>query len=86
MNLVNNLKNFLYDKNYFISIFDNSLHLYGYEKIVKFSSSELIFVFDGFNIHVKGDGFLVKKMLNNEVLISGNIKNFEIINYEKSMD
>lgn len=78
MNLINNIKNFLYDKDYFISLFDNSLHLYGYDKIIKFDSEVLVFKIKNFFLSVEGDNLLVNKMLENEILISGVIKNLSV--------
>lgn len=86
MNLINNIKSFLYDKEYFISIYKDSVHLYGYESIIKFNEDELFFKFSNFSLNIKGEKFLIKKMLPNEILISGKIKNFNIINEKENLD
>lgn len=86
LNLINNIKNFLYDKDYFISVFDSNIHLYGYEKITKFNESELEFKFKDFYLNIKGEKFLIRKMLSNEILISGIVKNFNKIYEESNMD
>lgn len=74
MNLINNIKSFLYDEDYFISIYENNIHLYGYKKIIKFEETELVFEFHNFILIIKGDKFLVKRMMPNEILINGAIK------------
>lgn len=86
MNLLSNIKNFLYDQRYFVSFFDNSLYLYGYEKILKFARSEIIVQFSGFKISIKGDELSVKRMLSNEVLISGLIDMVNIYDRKETMD
>lgn len=86
MNLINNIKGFLYDKDYFISVYECNIHLYGYEKIIKFNENELIFKFKDFDLFIKGEKLLVKKMLTNEILVSGNIKSFVKEYEESSMD
>lgn len=86
MNLISNIKNFLYDQEYFISIYDSSIHVYGFNKIIKFSSNELLFEFEKFLLNIKGDKLLVKRLLTNEVLIKGNIKSLNIINEKTNMD
>ncbi|MFI3260151.1 MAG: YabP/YqfC family sporulation protein [bacterium] len=85
MNLINNIKNFLYDKEYFVSMYEEHIHLYGYNQIIKFDESELIFDFTKFKLNIKGEKLLVKKMLSNEMLISGIIKSFEIENEKTNM-
>ncbi len=79
MNFINNIKSFLYDENYFISIYDDKVHIYSFEKILKFSKNELIFKFSNFNITLKGEKLIINKMLKNEVLISGIIKSLNVI-------
>ncbi len=74
MNLVNNIKNFLYDQSYFISIYEEYVHIFAYSKIEKFSDTVLIFKFDKFKLLVKGEKLLIKKMLVNEALVKGIIK------------
>ncbi len=86
MKIVNNIKNFLYDKNYFITIYDNYIHLFNYEKIIKFSKDELIFIFSEFKLTLKGENLLIRQMLKNEVLIIGKIKSFNIIYGKENMD
>ncbi len=74
MNLKDNIKNFLYDQEYFVSLYKNYIHIYNFEKIQKFNNEEMIFQFVDFVLIVKGEKLLIKKMLKNEVLIKGTIK------------
>ncbi len=78
VNIINNIKEFLYDKNYFISLFDNNVHLFNYEKITKLSKKFMSFSFTNFNIIIDGNELIVDKLLNKEIVISGNIKNIGI--------
>lgn len=86
MNLLSNIKKFLYDQRYFISVFDDSIYLYGYEKILKFAKNEIIVQFSGFKISLKGDALSVKKMLKNEILVSGLIDMVNIYDRKETLD
>ncbi len=79
MNIINNIKNFLYDQKYFISIYDEKIHLFNYETIIKFSDQNLIFKFELFKLIIKGEKLIVKKLFNNEVLIDGLV---ESVNFD----
>ncbi len=80
------MKSFLYDKEYFISIFESNIHIYGFINIIKFSDAMAVFEFKNFNLNVKGEKLLVNKLLQNEVIISGNIKSLNIMNEKTNLD
>ena len=82
MKLVNNIKNFLFDKDYLICIYENTCFLFGYLEILKFDECNMVFKFDSFKLKIKGENLLVKKMLDKEILITGIIKSIET-DYEK---
>ncbi len=79
MNLRNNIKNFLYDKQYFISNFEDNIHVYNYEKIIKAKIDIIILEFDKFTLNIKGEKLLIKKLFKNEILIEGKIKSLEYL-------
>lgn len=80
MHIKDNICNFIYDKEYFINIYQNYLHVFNYEKIISLEKTQIIFLFANFKLIVIGEDFHVLKMLNKEILIKGNIKE---IKFEK---
>lgn len=81
MNIKNNLINFLYDKNYFISIYEDYIHVFNYKELMNISSEKIEFKIDTFKLVIKGSNLVLTKMLKNEVLIKGKLKEIGI-NYE----
>ena len=75
MKITNNLKNFLEDKDYYIDIFDNKLHVFNYIKLLKLSDSEISLKFEKFILEIKGTNLKVRQMNNIELLLSGNLEN-----------
>ena len=75
MKLMDALSDFLYDKNYFINIFDNNIHVYRYLELSKLSSKEIILKMDGFTLNISGDSLFIKQMDKDELLINGLITN-----------
>ena len=79
MHIKDNLINFLYDKEYFISIYDNYIHIFNYKELITLSNSLMILKLDQFNLEITGESLFITKMMPNEILIKGKIKNVGII-------
>lgn len=78
MLMVNNIKNYLYDKKYFINLFDNYIHVFNYLKLLKFSNDEVSLQLEFFILNIKGNNLFITKMTNNEILIKGDVLELEI--------
>lgn len=81
MHIKDNLINFLYDKKYFVNIYDNYIYVFNYEKLLTLTSVLIILKLDNFNIEIKGTNLVITKMMPKEILIKGKIKNVGF-NYE----
>ncbi len=81
MHIKDNLINFLYDKNYFISIFDEYIHVFNFRELKSLSSSKILLSLDNFVLDIEGNNLFITKMLPNEVLIKGHINKVGF-NYE----
>ncbi len=78
MLMLNNIKNYLYDKKYFINLFDNYIHVFNYLKLLKFSNDEVSLQLEFFILNIKGNNLFITKMTNNEILIKGDVFELEI--------
>ncbi len=72
-----NLINFLYDKKYFINIYDEYIHIFNYQELVSLSSKKIVLKMETFKIEVTGDNLFITRMLPNEILIKGIIGKVE---------
>jgi sporulation protein YqfC len=81
MHIKDNLINFLYDKNYFISIYDNNIYVFNYEELITLKNDLVILKVLNFYVQINGQELRIKKMSKNEILVSGNVKKVGI-NYE----
>lgn len=79
MHIKDNLINFLYDKEYFISIYNNYIHIFNYKELITLSNSLIILKLDKFNLEINGESLFITKMMPNEILIKGKIKNVGVI-------
>ena len=73
MHIKESLINFLYDKDYFINIFENYIHVFNFRELKSLSSKKIILKLDTFTLDIEGNDLFVTKMLPNEVLIKGTI-------------
>ncbi len=75
MHVKDNLTNFLYDKNYFISVYENSIYFFNYCDLVTLAKEKIIVRFMGFQITITGEDLYIAKLLPKEMLIKGKLKN-----------
>ncbi len=71
MHIKDNLINFLYDKDYFISIYAGFIHVFNYQELVSLTSTIIILKLEKLTLEIKGKDLFVTKMLPNEILIKG---------------
>ena len=77
MLMIDNLKNYLYDKKYFINFYDDYIHIFNYLDLEEFKSDLIIIKFMDFKIIINGTDFFITKMLKNELLIKGIFSSLE---------
>ena len=75
-------KNFLYDLDNFITIYENNLHIFNYQTLIKVSDQEIVVLINEKKVTIQGLNFKIKQMTKQELLINGVITKVEF-NYEK---
>lgn len=78
MKLIDRLDNYLCDKEYRIIIKDNEINIVNYNEIIDFSLNKITIRYKDKLISIEGNNLFITKMMDNEVLISGNISNIRI--------
>ena len=81
MRMKDNLINFLYDKNYFISIYENYIYVFNYLELISLSDQNITLKLENFQLEITGSNLFITKMLPNEILIKGNFQKVGF-NYE----
>ena len=77
MKIINNIKTFIYDKDYFVNVYDNKIHIYQYIDLLKLSEEEIIFKLSDFTLYISGSNLHIIKMASNELMIEGVLGNME---------
>ena len=73
------IKHYLKDEDYFISLYKNYIYFYKYLVIIKFTDSYISLKFERFIVNISGNDLCVKKMEKKELLIFGNVLKVEKI-------
>lgn len=73
MHIKDNLINFLYDKNYFIALYDNYAFCFNYKELLCLKKDVIILQMPNFKLTVDGDNLFITKMMQQELLIKGKI-------------
>ena len=69
--------NFLFDLENFITIYDNTLHVFNYQRLNKLSATEIVLTFENKKVTIAGNNLKIKQMTKQELLISGQILKVE---------
>lgn len=77
MHIKDTIISYLYDKNYYIAVYEKNIYIFKYIELLKISSEEVIIKMDKFKINIKGSNLFIKKLLKEEILISGEVLNME---------
>ena len=78
MKLMNRVNNYLCDREYKIIIKENYINIINYDEIVDFSLTKVSIKYNNKLIIIEGKNLVISKMLEQEVLITGNISNVRI--------
>lgn len=75
LNIKNTIMDFLYDKKYFITMYENYLYIYNFQEIITLTNELIMLSIENFKLKITGNDLKIKKINSNELLIEGNIIN-----------
>lgn len=78
MKIKDKLDRYLFDKEYKIIIKNNQINICNYDEIIDFSINKISIKNKEQKIIIEGNDLVILKMLDEEILINGKIKNINI--------
>ena len=72
-----NANDYLYDLEDFITIYENHLHVFNYQKLTKLSDTNIILIVKNMEVNITGENLKIKQMTKQELLINGKILKVE---------
>lgn len=77
--MLKEINNYINDNNFKLSLYKNKLNIVNYKKLLSLEENYISVLLEKKKIIIKGSNLLLIKILDNELLIKGNIKNIEVI-------
>ena len=74
MKLIRKIDNYINDRNYSMIYKNNKLNVINYSEIIDFSSKLISIRYNEFTYYIEGDNLVISRMMENEILITGDIK------------
>ena len=72
------IRSYILEDDFKITYLKNKLDIVNYENIDHFDTDKIIVRYSGGILVIKGENLTISKLLNDEILVSGIIKNIEI--------
>lgn len=76
--MLDNLRNYINDNNWRINIYNKKINIVNYIDIITLEDTRISIKYQNGILVIKGEGLSVNKMLDNEILITGDIKTLEL--------
>lgn len=78
MKIINRLESYLSDNEYRIILRNSGVNIVNYDEIINFSSTQISIRIKNKILIFEGNNLVINKMLDDEILITGNITNIRI--------
>lgn len=76
--MINKIVNYIKDNKFKINYIDNSVNIVNYDKILEIKDEVITIIKENNVILIKGNDLKLSKLLDNEILITGNINKIEM--------
>ena len=70
---------FLNDREFRFTIYENKIHIINFKQIMTLEENKVSFKSNKKTIHITGNNLVVRKLLEEEMLITGKITKIEVI-------
>ncbi|MDD3453166.1 MAG: YabP/YqfC family sporulation protein [Bacilli bacterium] len=78
MKYLDKFREYILEQEFKIIILNNKINIVNYDKIDHFDFNKIIVRYMKERIIINGDNLVISKLLNDELLITGNIKTIEL--------
>lgn len=79
MKLIRMIDDYVNDRKYSMIYKNNKLNVINYSEIIDFSSTLISIRYEDYVYHIEGNNLVISRMMENEILITGDISNIRFI-------
>ena len=73
MGIINSIRSYILEDEFKITIVNNKVNIVNYSDIGIIDTNKVVVKYDSGSVSVKGNNLVLSKLMNNEILISGDI-------------
>ncbi len=77
--MINQINTFIQDKSFHFTVYEDKIYIVNFKRIISLEETYISISTNHQKIKIMGNHFLLNKLLNNELLISGEISKIEVI-------
>ena len=71
---------FFNDREFRFTVYEDKIHIINFKRIISLEANNISFQSNKHKINITGTNLVVRRLLEEEILISGNISKIEVIN------
>lgn len=75
----NFISNYINDKEFKFTVYDSKIHIINFKRIITLEDNYISLLSQNKKVNIKGNNLVLNKLLDNELLIKGNISNIEVL-------
>lgn len=72
--------NYIVDSKFRIIILENKINIINFKRIIEIEDDYITLQSDTKKIRITGTNFILNKLVKDELLVTGNLKNIEVLN------
>ena len=76
--MLDRLTNYINDNTFRFTVYENTIHVINYKRILILEEDRISFQSKNQKIKIEGEGLILKKILNQEMLVTGKIYKIEV--------
>ena len=77
--MLNKISDYLSDNTFRLTLYEDRIHIINYHKIISLEDNYVSLYYNDKKLSITGTNLSLKKLLDNEMLIIGNISKVEVI-------
>lgn len=78
--MFNKISNYINDKEFRFTVYDNKIHIINFNRIITLEDNYISILSSNKKINLKGSNLILLKLVDNELLVKGNITSIEVLN------
>ena len=78
--MLDKLNNYINDKEFKFTVYENKIHVINFKRIITLEDNYISLLSKNKRLNINGINLILEKLLDNEMIIKGNINKIEVTN------